>query len=308
MKRVYLYVLLIMGMMVSSCEEHMPDMPDLRMKLDAEIQEMAPHRSRAIEDVDIRTGSLVTEMNATVWFSETSGVYPPNKPVAPTFLPYRANLTYDASSTIVYTEPDDKKNPISYDVEEESNIYCVGFYPQNGWTTNQANTIASHEVNGMQDLMFAKQQSGSLFNKMDKQVYEHLLVWLKFTICATGPDAVSDWGKIQSITLKGGKGNLEITLGSGEVSYTKLEDVIDVLDSPTDLSVSIQDIGSALCIPENSYSLEIKMDKGTRNIELSGDSGFEKGRLYLVTLYFNPYNEINAVCSLVPWNEENVEL
>lgn len=308
MKRVYLYVLLIMGMMVSSCEEHMPDMPDLRMKLDAEIQEMAPHRSRAIEDVDIRTGSLVTEMNATVWFSETSGVYPQSKPVAPTFLPYRANLTYDASSTIVYTEPDDKKNPISYDVEEESNIYCVGFYPQSGWTTNEANTIASHGVNGMQDLMFAKQQSGSLFNKMDKQVYEHLLVWLKFTICATGPDAVSDWGKIQSITLKGGKGNLGITLGSGEVSYTKSENVIDVLDSPTDLSVSIQDIGSALCIPENSYSLEIKMDKGTRNIELSGDSGFEKGRLYLVTLYFNPYNEINAVCSLVPWNEENVEL
>lgn len=312
MKSKYLYALFGMILSLASCHEQELEMSDSRVMLDAVAQEMDESSSRAITGVDIHKGTSVTGMQAAVWFSNQDGIYPESNPQSPTFLPYRANLTYDEGSTIIYTNGND--DPVSYVLEGEDKVYCVGLYPQGGWTAGTDNKTAIHSVNGKQDLMFASQQSGTLLNKMGKQVYRHLLAWLKFTVRATDPEAMADWGKVKNIQLVDAMGNVTVTLGSGTVNYSALQENIEVLDAPMDLGVYIQDIGSALCIPKEQYTLKVVTEKKaettlTIKFEESGQvKPMEAGKLYLVNLYFNLNNEINAVCSLVPWNEEEVEL
>lgn len=307
-----LYMLFGIALALVSCHEQDLEMSDSRVVLNAVAQAMDESSSRAIAGVDIHKGTSVTGMQAAVWFSDQDGIYPGSNPQSPTFLPYRANLTYDEGSTIVYTNGND--DPVSYVLEGEDKVYCVGLYPQSGWTAGGDNTTATHAVDGKQDLMFASQQSGTLLNKMGKQVYRHLLAWLKFTVRATDPEAMTDWGKITSIQLVDAKGNVTVTLGSGAVNYSASQQNIEVLDASMDLGVYIQDLGSALCIPKEQYTLKVVTEKKaettlTIKFEESGQvKPMEAGKLYLVNLYFNLNNEINAVCSLVPWNEEEVEL
>ena len=301
----YLYALCVVILLVS-CNNQEPDMSDVRVSLNAEVQDMMRYETRAISD--IYTGTSVAGMKAAVWFSDKSGVYPESAPTAPTFLPYRANLTYDEGATIVYTKSSTLEDPISYDLEGDSEIYCVGFYPQEGWaTTDATNKVATHVVDGTQDLMFASEKNGSLLNKLGKQEYEHLLPWVRFTVRATDPESATDWGKVTSIQLVGAKGSVNVTLGNGNVNYSERTGNIEVLDSELDLTVAIQDIGSRLCMPGDDYKLKIITEKGGER-ELLITMNFEAGNLYLVNLYFNAFNDINAVCSLVPWNEEEIVL
>lgn len=305
-----LYTLLGMALALASCHEQELETSDSRVVLNAEAQEMYESNSRAIQGVDIHKGTSVTGMKAAVWFSNQDGVYPEIAPSSPTFLPYRANLTYDEGSTIVYTNPTKNEDPVSYVVEGDDKVYCVGLYPQSGWMAGDNYTTATYEVDGKQDIMFASQQWGTLLNKMGKQVYRHLLTWLKFTVRATDTEAVRDWGEVTSIQLLDSKGSVTITLGTGVVSYSTTTECLEVLDAPINLGVYIQDIGSMLCVPAVQYKLKVftvNIPNG-KEIVLDDLTSFEAGKLYLVNLYFNPNKEINAVCSLVPWNEEEVEL
>ena len=315
------YTLLGIIMVLMACEEQVLDMPDCRVSLEAVAQKIDESTSRAIEGVDIHRGTSVVNMPAAVWFSNSDGVYPESSPVSPTFLPFRANLSYEEGSTIVYTRTavDGKKeDPVSYVLEGADKVYCIGLYPQSEWVADAENKKVTHEVNGKQDLMFAPQQSGSLQQKIEKQTYQHLLAWLKFTIRANDQEAIADWGKINRIDLLDAKGTVTVTLGTGALSYevsTSADNDMQVLDASIDLAVAIQDIGSALCIPADSYQLRIETEKKPETIltvEFKDASNAVKpmlaGQLYLVNLYFNKNDEINAVCSLVPWNEENVDL
>lgn len=322
MRRICLYWLLGMNLVWASCEERNQLLPDTRIMLDAEVQDMVQQHSRAVSEensVDIRTGVLVTGMKAAVWFSESAGVYPESNPTAPTNLPYRAELTYEEGSTIVYTDysnPDNPQNPVSYEVVEqgqpEKRVYCIGLYPHTGWTSStqtDGKTIATHAVNGKQDLMFAAEESGSLTDKMEKQNYRHLLAWFRFTVRATEPEAVNDWGQLTSIRLVKAQGSLDILLGEGTVTYSTPSEDVEVLNQSQELTVAIKDVGSTLCMPAASYDLQLTTTKGEmKTLTVTTSGGFKAGELYLVNLYFNEYNDINAVCSLVPWNEENVEL
>ena len=307
MKRCF-YVLFGMSFMLGACDKHASDIPNAKVSLDAVVQEMAQYKSRAVSGVDIYTGTSVAGMQSAVWLSDQDGVYPPSNPTSPTFLPYRANLTYEEGATIVYTNPDAMQDPVSYVVEGDERVYCVGLYPQGGWTTNDAHTIATHVVDGKQDLMFAAQESGSLLEKMGRQTYRHLLPWMRFTVRATDPDVATDWGRVTSIQVLDARGYVSITLGTGDIEYSTPSENVEVLDSPLDLTVAIQDIGSTLCMPSTAgYRLKIVTEKGEEKILTIG-MDFKAGELYLVNLYFNPHNAIDAVCSLVPWNEENVVL
>ena len=314
MKRECLYVLMGMSLMLASCHEEEAVQSDLRVMLNAGVQEMVQQGARSVDGVDIHKGTSVANMNAAVWFSGEDGVYPESNPALPTFLPYRANLTYEEGATIVYTNSTALEDPVSYVVEGEEKVYCVGLYPQTGWTAitdDEGKTVATHAVDGKQDLMFAAQQWGTLDRKLGKQTYRHLLSWLKFTVRATAPEAAEDWGKVTSVKLVDAKGNVSITLGTGEVKFsTGADNDMEALDAPFDLAVAIKDIGSSLCMPAEKYQLQITTEKGKEKIlDLSvGSEGFKAGCLYLVNLYFNPHNDINAVCSLVPMNEENVDL
>lgn len=316
MKGKCLYILMGMSLMLASCHEEEVVQTDLRVMLNAGVQEMVQQGSRSVDGVDVHKGTSVANMKAVVWFSDEDGVYPESNPASPTFLPYRANLTYEEGATIVYTNPTALEDPVSYVVEGDEKVYCVGLYPQTGWTavTNDAGrTVATHAVDGKQDLMFASQLSGSLDNKLGKQNYRHLLSWLKFTICATDSEAAEDWGKVNSVKLVDAKGNVSITLGTGEVNYsssTETDNDMEVLDEAFELATSIKDIGSSLCMPAEKCQLQITTEKGSvKTLDLSFDSeGFKAGYFYLVKLYFKPHNDVNAVCSLVPMNEENVEL
>lgn len=306
-----IYTILIVALLLTACNRSEPDVLDTKVALNAEVEEMIQNETRSeIGGSDIHTSASVTGMKAAVWFSSTNGVYPESNPQSPTFLPYRANLTYDDGPTIVYTNPTSQEDPICYSVEDNSSVYCVSLYPQTGWTTNDDNTTATHIIDGKQDLMFAPQISGKLLDKMPKQTYSHLLPWVRFTVRAVNPESATNWGKITSVQLVDGKGTVTITLGTGAIAYSPLaqDGNIDVISAPFDLTVAIQDIGSTLCMPaEESYKLKIVTDKGYEK-ELTINQKFEAGKLYLVNLYFNSLNDINAVCSLVPWNEENVIL
>ena len=316
MKGKCLYVLMGMSLMLASCHEEEAVQSDLRVMLNAGVQEMVQQGARSVDGVEIHKGTSVANMKAAVWFSDEDGVYPESNPASPTFLPYRANLTYEEGATIVYTNPTALEDPVSYVVEGEKKVYCVGLYPQTGWTavtSDEGKTIAAHADDGKQDLMFASQQWGTLDRKLEKQTYQHLFSWLKFTVRATAPEAAEDWGQVTSIKLLDAKGNVSITLGTGKVDYslsTDTDNDMEVLDAPFDLAVAIKDIGSSLCMPAENYQLQIATEKGSvKTLDLSvASEGFKAGYLYLVNLYFNPHNDVNAVCSLVPMNEENVEL
>ena len=316
MKGKCLYVLMGMSLMLTSCHEEEAVQSDRRVMLNAGVQEMVQQDSRSVEGVDVHKGASVAGMKAAVWFSDTDGVYPESNPASPTFLPYRANLTYEEGATIVYTHPTALEDPVSYVVEGEDKVYCIGLYPQTGWaavTNAEGKTVATHEVEGKQDLMFAPQLWGTLDNKLGKQTYQHLLSWLKFTVRANDTEAAADWGEVTSVKLLDAKGTVNVTLGNDQVEYitsTDTDNDMEVLDAPFELAVAIKDIGSSLCMPAASYTLQITTNKGSvKTLELSVRTGeFKAGYLYLVNLYFNPHDDINAVCSLVPWNEENVEL
>lgn len=310
----YYKILLILSILFSSCVKT-EDITDAdAVCLRADVTSLAMTRSA---DDFVYTGTSAAGMEAEVWFSNESGIYPANgSPVAPTFIPYRAKVKYeDANPTTVYVNPESKTDALSYPVNGEP-VYCVGLYPAGKWTSPDG-TKAIHPIDGRSDIMYASQLSGTWQNPLPIQHYFHKLTWLKVEGRATDPDAIDNWGKILSISIVNPCSNIEITLSDGAVNFTGEKKDLVALDTATGLSVTVRDMGSLICTPDTEYEMKIVTEKSTKTVSvtLKDESGKDltaageaMGKLFIINLYFTPFNEINASCVLIPWFEQEVEL
>ena len=234
------------------------------------------------------------------------------------------------------------KYPSGENVANDGIVYCVGLYPNTdrtdstdaGWYFNSDNSVASHEINGLQDLMVAPRISGSWNNRFQPQNYHHLLTWLKISVCAINMDVARAWGAIESIEIKA-PSVVNIPLGShvdqdgklqfgsngisygGEKSFT-IWDNAGEAENSIQLGITSQAVGSIFCAPAAKYDLVIKLENNVTvntSISLSAlnpgttvDASYAAGKVFVANLYFADLSIVEGVCSLIAWNEQKEDL
>ncbi len=289
-------------------------------------------------------GTSANGMTAGVWFSTTIGQYPKGSDTPePPFLPYHAKVTYSSAAPVtVYVNPERMENPISYPLPDNLNpdkpldVYCVGFYPATDWDVADDAKSATHYIDGKTDVMFAEQISGSWGAPLPSQTYTHLLTWFKFEGRATDIEAIKQWGKIKKIsvispydtmrvtfpTTEGGKSTFEYNINTTddkEIDDENGQKVNEIIANEREfqLSVTAETFGELLCLPSAEIILRVESENKTKIVPVTlkdangnpiTDYKDTIGKIFIINLYFNKFNNIEGSCSLVPFNEQNVDL
>lgn len=292
-------------------------------QLDTDSGELIGLRAGA-SDLQIETRSVVaaspyrgsepTEaapLDAAVWLSLTSGTYGTGG-TAPTFLPCRSSAHF-TSSTLTYPA-----DALRYPADNVTPVYCIGLYPQSGWTPNGAGTSVTHAIDGETDLMFASERSGNGSTLITPLVFNHMLTWLKLCICAHEADAIESWGAVTELSVQNPGDQITVTLGSGDAASGGSPQLLKAYEGSTVLKVISQQLGSLFCAPAISYDITVKtvnLPAGkTVNVNLTKMDGTTPtvaditGKVIVVTLTFLPLNMIDASCTLVDWEDEYEKL
>lgn len=279
--------------------------------------------TRAVTQGAVLTETSMVGETAAVWFTNTKGAYPENAtPSAPTFIPFHATVKYENGPTTVYVNPTSKLDALTYPTTLNTPIYCVGLYPADAaWILTNGNTVAERDIDGKTDIMFTPQQEGLWDKPFTNQTYKHQLMWIKLEARATDPEAIEHWGKITKIELSNINTKIAITLDTGVVIYSIPGKVITAED--VELTVTAENVGSVLCAPTNKLTMTVTSEfagEKTYEVMLKDEAGNEisgteeeiiaktRGKLFIINLYFNAFDNIDATCNLIPWNEQNVDL
>jgi len=262
---------------------------------------------------EIVKGTSMIGKRAAVYFSLEDGIYN-HEPLAPTYLPFRTEVTYLEGSTTVYKDQENMLYPLTYPMTEDF-VYCVGLYPAMGWEISDDCSTVSRVLDGKTDLMFAPQIRGTWQAPLSSQVYQHLLTWVNVTIRAMSEDVEKYWGKLTSVQFVNPSSKISIKLGDGVVIGDTKPEHLEMLTEQLPLKITIQDLGYVLCAPANTYKLLIKTEKQQREVtvalkHLDGSvfTGDAKGKQFILNLYFYPFNVVEAESFLIPWNEQNEDL
>lgn len=336
-----IYAMVIGCMLFSSCSESddlFSDMSKKDISLTAVVDEVKVITRSAQDGAYTGTvPSVINNLEAAVWFSLKPGCYPATLPddwtdeektlSAETNLPVHGEINFQ-SGTATFPNSDSDATKPKYPTTGDP-VYCVGFYPKNGWTTTDGEyNKATHAINGKDDLMFAPEIIGTWNTHFRTQRYRHLLTWLKVCVCITTPEAASYWGKLKQIYLQGMPESLTIDLTKPEqgfsmqnaVSFSENTSNIRLLelDAERELKITTQEVASVFCRPASSYTLVIECENGKTkeiSIDLSALNENEKdllnypaGLQYVLILYFHPYNVVDGVCTLNAWNAQNEDL
>lgn len=342
-----IYVVMLSCMCMSSCTRQQEEWTnDNDISLRAEVENVMP-ATRSDKYAEPVSDNNLT---ATVWFSLEKGKFPekldsPEDINNETNIPGHFIIDFKGETPVfpnVANESQRPRYPIPNDTSTITPVYCVGFYPYDGWDyiegTDDSLSTVTHEITGFEDLMFAAPIEGSWRQHFDMQRFVHLLTWLKVCVCATTTDAGSYWGKLKKITLKDVPSALRINdLSKMQHEYTGgmlteddvtplheqddkgnvIEHSPAILDDPNgiDLGVNIQDVGSIFCYPQPSYNLVIECANGKTKeikIDLKALSGtvpkFPTGKQYVLILNFHPFDVVEGVCTLQEWNAQNEDL
>lgn len=282
-------------------------------------------------------------LTAEVWFSRSVGsfLHDPTADAA-TNLPCHTTMTFNSeAATYAYFDKngDSSSQPgeeIKYPTDATT-VYCVGFHPASDWSTTDGIHV-SHPINGCEDLMFADVIEGTWNDHFETQNYKHLLTWVKVNVCAMTMETARQWGKVTEITVSS-KSSVSIDLSKGtgasdKVTYGGDNQSLVIYDDPTgtELSLTSKDLGSALCSPMTvsdpvlgdvaGYTVSITTQPEgspeiTKTIDISlsdldyveiKDPAETVGKLYILSLYFNPFNIIEGTCTLNYWNGQNEDL
>lgn len=320
-------LVVLLAVLFASCDREVAPLTPINTEISLRADVSSLESTRALSG-DVYKGTSAAGMEAAIWFSTEIGVYPDNDaPAPPTYLPYRSVTKYDAGNpTTIYINPTTKTEALSYpigDADNEAYVYCVGMYPSSNWVADADNGAVEHDINGVDDVMFAEQLRGSWQNPFATQHYEHQLTWLKLEMRATDPDVSIHWGKIKNITVVSPQSKVRIEFAndindSSVVSYVGGARDIVTVNKPTDIGVTVQSAGSILCAPATSYKIIVSTDEvASREVVavLTDEVGNAitdplqtVGKLFIINLYFTPFDDIDATCSLVPWNEQNVDI
>lgn len=330
-KHLILYIALFSCIFLSSCTEQLDiNTTDNAISLRAEVENVVP----TTRNSNYATPVSDNNITATVWFSTEKGKFPDGPKDETTNIPGHYIIDFKGEEAVfpnVTQESERPRYPTPDEDGEVQEVYCVGFYPHEGWSyvkgTEGHNSTATHEITGFEDLMFAAPISGNWNKHFDRQKFTHLLTWLKVCVCTTTAEAGNYWGKLKKITLKDVPSGLKINdLSKMQSVYTngKLadEDVSpinkyspDIINNDgIDLGTNIQDVGSIFCYPQSEYTLQIECENGTATKKITLRSlsddviGFPAGMQYVLTLYFHPFNVVEGVCTLNAWDAQNEDL
>ena len=248
-------------------------------------------------------------LKADLWFSLESGNY---STIVPTdnniYLPCHTFKTFDSDNiaTIYYNE--DNTKPLKYPTSGES-VYCVGLYPKGVWKYDDGNFIA--DITGDEDLMIAPEISGKWnaqfgSDETNSPRFQHVLTWLKIVLCATSYEAIETWGEISDVTINGIPKKVVISKdGTTFSNYEKIK----LIGTPQPLAITNIDAGELMCAPLVEYTFSIATSDGkTATKTIRPEGGFQAGFQYVVVLYFNTLSDIDGVCTLTPWENQNDNL
>lgn len=341
----YIYIAMLSCMCMSSCTQQQDEWTeDNNISLRAEVENVTP-ATRSDKYAEPVSDNNLT---ATVWFSLEKGKFPekienPKDINNETNIPGHYIIDFMGETPVFPNVTDESlrpRYPIPSDDGTVTPVYCVGFYPHQGWNyiegTEENHSTATHEITGFEDLMFAAPIEGNWNQHFDKQRFTHLLTWLKVCVCATTTEAGNYWGKLKKITLKDVPSGLQINnLSKMQNEYPdgkltgddvtplkdsegkKIENSPAILDNPDgiDLGVNIQDVGSIFCYPQSSYDIVVECANGKTKvirIDLEALSGtvpaFPTGKQYVLILNFHPFDVVEGVCTLQEWNAQNENL
>lgn len=332
MKDRFLHIIMLVAAIGICACERIDNASDRYICLGAGVDEMEVNTKNVVT-ADPYNGSVPTEdnkLNAAVWFSITDGVFM-HDPTEPAYLPCRTSMLFegDAKTTANYDEDTEDSTPavtLKYPTGDDTEVYCIGLYPSvvggdNGWKSDDGIKI-SHSISGQDDLMFADQISGTWRNPFPDQQYNHLLTWVKINFCAMTMEAARQWGNVQTVTITS-DATVEIDLsetGDERITYTG-SNVITTFQNTEDIPLTLTntEAGSVFCSPETSYTVTITTtnypEGRTVPITLTDleyaeieDPSEAVGKLFIISLYFSPFNVIEGTCTLNYWNDQNEDL
>ncbi len=319
--------------MAAACSESDAEhcAPDSNIQLSVAIGDIETSSRAATDPVEANpyrgsTPSVTNPFDTAIWFREDGGVYN-NAPTEPTYLPIHtsAKFTGPQLTYVFYRDAASNEYNLQYPTDN-TNVYCVGLYPKDGWETTDGQVV-THPIDGQSDLMFAAEKSGTWNVHFDALEYNHLLTWIKIAVCATSHHTAEAWGDIEQITITGQSG-LKIDLMTGACTYdgnysprtVKLLDTNGPDNPKVHINTTMHEVGSIFCSPETSYTLTIKTTNNTeaRSITLDNlldengailtDPNDARGKCYVLSLYFKPYNVIEGACLLNAWSNQNEDI
>ena len=323
MDRKIIYIILLAALW--SCTR-IDDNSDRFISLSAGVADMEVSTRSAVTGTPY-SGSAPSEtnpLNAAVWFSTTSGVFT-HEPAYPAYLPCRTTMEFEGES-VTYADydedPTDNNPAISLKYPNNNNpVYCIGLHPASGWKSDDGVKI-SHAITGAEDLMFADLITGTWNSHFPKQQYSHLLTWVKINFCAMTMEAARQWGGVTEITISS-KDKLEIDLAKTSDKVTFSENVINIkaFENAEGVlpSLTSTEAGSVLCSPATEYIVKIKTTNYPDGKEIPviltdldyqplASSSEAVGKLFIISLYFSPFNVIEGTCTLNYWNGQNEDL
>lgn len=316
--------------LLASCsdgpDEAITDSAGNRVQLSANVEGMTVSTRTVIaaNPYVLTAPTAESPLPVALWFSTTSGTY------AVTHTEYDNTVTF---KNTLLTFPD---KDVTYP-DADAPIYCVGLYPRTGWSRASINTVASHAIDGTEDLMFAPQISGSLSSKFnstdaDKHLqFGHVLTWLRVVFNASSHDAIAMWGNVIKVEILNPHKTVDINLSTGALEYNGESEYLATYYDATGmpLQTTLQTAGSVFCAPPDadgdshfSYTVRVTMKepsgtKVTREVSCTlrdteynwiSNKADVIGKEYVLTLIFNPIATIDGICTLENWKDETVEI
>lgn len=214
-------------------------------------------------------------------------------------------------------------------------VYLVGLYPAETWTKNDADTSASFNFNGSNDIMFAPETVTTRGKEptIGTLAFGHKMTKINIQLRAVDDASIVPWGEIENIALTGvgaaadqPNTTVEVAFADGDATFSNPAaslacygtDGTDYTDEPyagtTALTTTPTTVAYTICehvdaAAGNEYSLTITSStKGpvvvpfsltnTENAEFTGNTA---GKAFTVTLSFSAV-EIKAQATVTPWD------
>lgn len=312
----FFYIFLLSVLLLPACQRQDSDRVNVRVCARVEDSDVS---SKAATIYEATMPDAEHPLAVNVWFSTDGSAFPSSGTVNASTVSLHRTVTYTNGE---YVFPSAVAGAyLQYPTTGEA-LYCVGLYPQSGWSTANSDTQATHAVDTDTDLMFAPKTFGTKSSLMGRQTYQHLLTWLKVRVRAVDAQAISSWGTLTSITMDT-KNTVSITLNNGTVAFSGDGTSSNLLASSQTLTTTSKEVISVFChsvtasSAENAteYDFHITCDNYDKDISIdllnndnSRFSGETAGKLFVVTLSFNRLKQIEATVELVPWEEDRRDI
>lgn len=296
------------------------------IQLSAGVNEVT--RAAVSADVyPLQTPTLDNPLNADIWLSTSSCLYPAYFPAAGI---NDDGSEIDAHRTISYisgaaTLPSGYNGEyLRYPANQDKMVFCIGLYPQDVWATSLGKDVTA-PIDGTKDLMFAPEISGCGRNPLvnTRQTFHHLLTWLKVRVRADELSTGDTWGKMREISVTS-KNQLTINdlkqatpaIGGVDTKMVLFESVEGYT-----LNTTSEEKGSALVAPVDAsasaadYTLHIVCEHHSKDIPINlvdayGNpfTGWTTGKVFVITLRFATLSYIEGTVTLEPWVDEYRDL